>query len=228
MIVAVAAVAAVASTGSPTSRFVAAGTSPSQVTTSTSVSVSTSEVPTTTLVPSTTVRSTTATTTRDEDPEPPTTVPSCRNNFDNPNCGAWYWDPAPANKPLVGAVTLSSTYPVVGTAYTLTIVIADPDARLVTVCGGLAATMVVNQFVDYPGGCAFAAADSPACTTLFGGYGPHDPPLPDAGANTTQTSSVTFEAAGDYHLVFGVTSLSGTCGGPYDDTTTLTLDVHVT
>jgi hypothetical protein len=172
-------------------------------------STSTSEAPRTTVstTTSTTVATETtivvappetATTTLGTRPTsaPTTTVPRlvCRNSTD-PACGAFRWDPQPANAPMNASFASAPSQAVVGEAVTFVVDWTDADAN------------AIDGYFSPDGVGLGAPCQYPQ------GYGPWTPPAAAPGAGSW-TYTHTFTAPGDY--VVAVSLWTGdVCGNPY-------------
>jgi hypothetical protein len=129
-------------------------------------------------------------------PAPTTTVPPlvCRNST-NPACGAFYWDPQPANAPMNAWFASAPSQAVVGEAVTFVVDWSDADAD------------AIDGFFSPDGVGLGAPCRYPQ------GYGPWTPPAAAPGAGSW-TYTHTFTAPGVYVLAVSLWT-GDVCGNPY-------------
>ncbi len=140
----------------------------------------------------------------------------CRNST-NPECGPFTWDPAPdANQPLTVNVTYAPASPRAGEEVTFTVVVEDPDARVMR---------NLNTRRDYGDGVVDEAPPSPAsCGQAFGPWTPPDK-MPDRFVTTFRH---VYKRAGTYTASYSFESTSGCVGGdPYGSGATGSVTVNV-
>ena len=149
---------------------------------------------------------------------PPPSLPGagCRNST-NPECGPFTWDPAPdPDQPLTVNVTYAPVSPRAGEEVTFTVIVEDPDARVMR---------NFNNRRDYGDGVVDDAPPFPAsCGQAFG---PWTPPVkvPD---RLTTTFQHVYTRAGTYTASFSFESTSGCVGGdPYGSRATGSVTVDV-
>ena len=139
-------------------------------------------------------------------PTTATTARVCRNS-DDPACGAFRWDPAPApNQPLVARFTKAPATAPVGDV-TFELEWSDGDAGL-----------TFHQLST--DGTALVAACS-----MTPRYGPWTPP-PAAGASGTVPSTATFTAPGTYRVIASLSSAD--CTSPYGNDLQVETSITIT
>ncbi len=136
-------------------------------------------------------------------PENPTTSPPVCRNSTKPDCGPFYWDPAPApNQPLNVNVTPSPSNPAPNDVVTFTVKVTDADHRVTNNCAQA-------NFGD-------GVVQSLPCThaQCFDAHGPWDPPpQTDGDATFTfrhQYGQGTFAPTFTFHTDFDLP-----CPSPY-------------
>lgn len=147
-------------------------------------------------------------------PTTTTAVIECRNSED-PSCGPFFWDPAPApDQPLSVRATHSPAEPRAGEAITFHVVAEDPDSRI------LRSFNIVERYSDGTGGAWRHVLVS--CIARFGLW---DAPQPEPDRYET-TFTHAFREPGTYEATFGFES-SGSCGHPYGSEGETTVTVVV-
>lgn len=163
----------------------------------TSAAPATTAAPTVTTAPTpTTAAATTA-----------TTKPPCRNSQE-PSCGPFRWDPAPAaNQPLTADFSSFPANPVAGAPLHFEVSWSDPDAQLTT-----------HSFST--DGTAIGASCS-----MVPRYGPWTPPAATGGSGTLPFDT-TFASPGPYRVI--VSLGTGDCMSPYFSEKLLEREIIVT
>lgn len=147
-----------------------------------------------------------------------TTARVCRNSRE-PRCGAFRYDPVPANRPTDLRATPSATTLPTGTPVEMRVVATDPDSQV----GSFNCTDGVDwadtAMIPQPVCSASCAQEEPR-------YGPWDPPPPKPGLYQV-TSTHTYSQPGTYVVKVGVTTPS--CDfSPYTERASTTVTVTVT
>jgi hypothetical protein len=182
-------------------------TNPDDTTTTTDATTSTTDATTATTAAPAAAGPTTTTTAR----ATTTTALVCRNS-DNPACGTFRWDPAPAPAdPASITITFSPSNPKAGDTVTFTVHHHNPNTYI-SACGK-------ETYGDIESDCI---PDYPACAQR---YGPWDPPAkkPD---DSTNTITHAYKNPGTYTVRIQYPAGSN-CYDPYQGTVTGSVTVTV-
>ena len=149
---------------------------------------------------------------------PPTTAPVCRNSTD-PACGAFRWDPAPADRPATLTITPQAGPIVAGQRVDFTLAMSDPDGPVTLAEWDIAVNPGTAQY-----GSSSTVERPPACPAR---YGPWTPPPPNGGEASTLTN-ILFEQPGTYTITVDVRPAAG-CDNvdPYRSGARRTITVEV-
>ena len=144
---------------------------------------------------------------------PPT---PCRNSF-RPECGPFFWDPPPeSDQPLTVKVTYEPDDPRPGEPVRFTVVVADPDARVIR---------DYDNRRNYGDGVIDEAPSSPvSCAEAFGRW---TPPV-KVSDRFEATFEHVYSRAGTYTASFSFGSTSGCTGAdPYGSRGTGSVTLNV-
>ncbi len=123
---------------------------------------------------------------------------TCRDSLDRA-CGAFRWDPAPADRPATLTATLPDGPILVDRAHELTLVVSDPDGRVDLQCYSVStdrpALTLGTCVQENPGPCPER-------------YGPWTPPAPEPHEDRT-TTVIRFQRTGTYVVDVAVPAVPG-------------------
>jgi len=156
---------------------------------------------------------------------PPTTAApttsGCHDSYDQA-CGAFRWDPAPAqDQPEQVSITPSATTVRVGENVDFTVNISDPDNNHFVECA------FSWDYGDGPGVMTTHCDPAPGSNPCPTRYGPWTPPAPSAGNEEFKGIGHSWSAPGKYTVTYTHDSRPNSCYNPYASTGTGTATITV-